>query len=244
MGAGASYGLLGALAAFPRRLARREVECQGGVLRRGLTRRTTHAVFGRRLLERLPDEAIAAHFDAAVAAGAVPLSENGFRRALGLLPGAAAGSLSRQALLDQSGLAPRSFDLLALFDAFEHDAEPFSFRDAVLAKSYARLAAAGAGWGAIARSAHRAGKVTSLTALALHAGEDDAIYRRHGEALTEIDGQHLLPLAADDDDADELFEAAEAAEAAGEPARAAALYARYLGREPTDAVAAFKEGTP
>ncbi len=240
MAAGASYGIIGALAAFPRRLARREVDRHGGVLRRGLTRRTTHAVFGRTLLDRLPDEAIAARLDAAIAAGAAPLSENGFRRALGLLPRPASAGLSRQSLLDQSGLAPRTLDLLALFDAFEHDSEPFSFRDAILARSYARLVASGAGWGAIARSVHRAGKVTSLTAIALHAGEDDAIYRRHGDALTEIDGQHLLPFEPDvDGDADELFEAAEAAEAAGEPARAAALYARYLSAEPADAVAAF-----
>ena len=240
MAAGASYGIIGALAAFPRRLARREVDRHGGVLRRGLTRRTTHAVFGRTLLDRLPDEAIAARLDAAIAAGAAPLSENGFRRALGLLPRPASAGLSRQSLLDQSGLAPRTLDLLALFDAFEHDSEPFSFRDAILARSYARLVASGAGWGAIARSVHRAGKVTSLTAIALHAGEDDAIYRRHGDALTEIDGQHLLPFEPDvDGDADELFEAAEAAEAAGEPARAAALYARYLSAEPADPVAAF-----
>ena len=114
MVAGASYGIIGALAAFPRRLARREVDRQGGVLRRGLTRRITHAVFGRRLLERLSDAAIAAHFDAAIAAGATPLSENGFRRALGLLPRAAGGSLSRQALLEQSGLAPTAIEVLIL----------------------------------------------------------------------------------------------------------------------------------
>ena len=44
---GAVFGTIGALAAFPLRLAAREVERQHGQLRRGVTRRTTHVVFGR-----------------------------------------------------------------------------------------------------------------------------------------------------------------------------------------------------
>lgn len=237
---GATFGILGALAAFPRRLALREVARRGGVLRRGITRRTTHVVFGRTLLDKLTDDGIAARLDAVTAAGAAPLSENGFRRVLGLLRRPEGANLSRQALLDQSGLEPRTLDLLALFDAFEHDAEPFSFRDVILARKYARLLASGTGWGAIARSVHRAGKVTSLTAVSLHSEGDDAIYVRDGEALTEIDGQHLLPFEEDlDRDADALFEAAEDAEVAGDFARAAALYSQYLSLEPTDSVAAF-----
>ena len=237
---GATFGILGALAAFPRRLATREVARRGGVLRRGITRRTTHVVFGRTLLDRMPDEDIARRRQTVTAAGGEVLSENGFRRLLGLLRRPEGANLSRQSLLDQSGLAPHAFDLLALFDAFEHDAGPFSLRDVILARKYARLIVSGAGWGAIARSVHRAGKVTSLTAVALHSDGADAIYVRDGEALTEMDGQHLLPL--DDDvnrDADTLFEAAEDAERAQEFTRAAALYAQYLAVDPTDSVAAF-----
>jgi tetratricopeptide (TPR) repeat protein len=237
---GASFGILGALSAFPRRLAAREVIRRGGVLRRGITRRTTHVVFGRTLLDKLADDEIAQRVRAATGAGGKVLSENGFRRLLGLLRRPEGANLSRQALLEQSGLDPVIFDLLALFDAFEHDAEPFSLRDVILARKYARLVTAGAGWGAIARSVHRAGKVTSLTAVALHSDGADAIYVRDGEALTEIDGQHLLPF--DDDvnrDADALFEAAEEAERAQDFARAAALYAQYLAIDPGDAVAAF-----
>ena len=237
---GATFGILGALAAFPRRLAVRELARRGGVLRRGITRRTTRVVFGRTLLDKLPDDEIAAHLDAAIAACATPLSENGFRRVLGLLKRPEGADLPRTALLAQSGLAPRTLDLLTLFDAFEHDVEPFSFRDVILAKKYARLAAAGAAWGAIARSVHRVGKIASLTAVALHSEGDDAIYVRDGEALTEIDGQHLLPFGDDiDRDADALFEAAEAAGRSGDYTRAAALYSRYLSVEPADSVAAF-----
>lgn len=237
---GATFGILGALAAFPRRLATQEVARRGAVMRRGITRRTTHVVFGRALLDRLADEEIARCVDEVTAAGAAVLSENGFRRMLGLLRRAQGANLSRQSLLEQSRLDARSFQLLSVFDALEHDAEPFSFRDVILARTYARLLAAGAGWGAIARSVHRAGKVTSLTAVALHADGADAIYVRDGEALTEIDGQRLLPFDEDAGrDADGLFEQAEEAERAEDFAAAAALYARYLSLDPNDPVAAF-----
>lgn len=237
---GATFGILGALAAFPRRLATREVMQRGAVLRRGITRSTTHVVFGRTLLDKLSDEEIVQRLDAVRAAGAAALSENGFRRMLGLLRRPQGADLARQSLLEQSRLDGRIFDLLALFDAFEHDVEPFSFRDVILARNYARLVNSGAGWGAIARSVHRVGKVTSLTALALHADGAAAIYVRDGEALTEIDGQHLLPFEEEADrDADALFELAEEAERAGDFAGAAKLYAQYLAVEPADSVAAF-----
>ena len=47
---GATIGIVGALAAFPRRLAEREVTRHGARLRRGLTRQTKLLVFGRRAL--------------------------------------------------------------------------------------------------------------------------------------------------------------------------------------------------
>ncbi|TIP56012.1 MAG: O-linked GlcNAc transferase, partial [Mesorhizobium sp.] len=49
---GAVYGVVGALAAFPLRLAAREVERRHAELRRGVTRRTSHVVFGRALLAK------------------------------------------------------------------------------------------------------------------------------------------------------------------------------------------------
>lgn len=234
---GATFGSFGALAAFPRRLAAREVARQGGVFRRGITRRTGYVVFGRRLLDTLDEAGIGNRYDETLAARAVPLSENGFRRALGLLGRPEGANLPRAQLLAQSGLDGRTFDLLCLFDAFEHDAELFALADVILARKYARLVESGAGWAAIARSVHRTGKVTSLTAKSLHASEDE-IYVREGETLAEIDGQGLLPLDADTDP-DPLFEAAEAAEQAGRYAEAAALYSRYLSADPLDSVAAF-----
>ena len=237
---GATIGLVGALAAFPRRLAAREVDRQNGQLQRGVTRRTTHVVFGRSLLDRSSEAEIEARFDAETKLGRQVLSENGFLRLLALMDAPEGSTMARQSLIDQSGLTPRAFALLSLFDAFEHDAEPYSFRDLILSRKYAGLIAGGATWNAIARSVHRSGPVASLTALSLQAQGRDAIYARLGDHLSELDGQMLLPLASSDDaEVEELFATAEALEAEEHFEEAAAAYQRCLAADPRDSVAAF-----
>jgi tetratricopeptide (TPR) repeat protein len=244
---GAVFGTIGALAAFPLRLAAREVERREGQLRRGVTRRTSHVVFGRTLLTKAGlakagDAEIARRVAAERAAGRVLISENKFLRLLGLMKAPEASALSRQSLIDQSRLAAADLDFLSLFDAFEHDGEPYSFRDLILARKYAGLVAGGASWGAIARSVHRSGPVASLTAKSLNVGSQhgrsDAIYLEGGQS--ELDGQLLFDLgAADDDTLEELFAEAEAAEEQGDQEQAAALYQRCLAIDPSDAIAAF-----
>ncbi|MBN9217668.1 MAG: tetratricopeptide repeat protein [Mesorhizobium sp.] len=247
--AGAIFGTIGALAAFPLRLAAREVERRHGQIRRGVTRRTTHVVFGRTLLVKAAlirngDSEIERRVAAERAAGRVLTSENGFLRLLGLMKAPEASSLSRQSLIEQSRLSGADLDLLSLFDAFEHDREPYSFRDLILARKYAGLVAGGATWGAIARSVHRSGPVASLTAKSLNVGSQhgrpDAIYLEGGQS--ELDGQLLFDLGAatsGDDTLEDLFAEAEAAEEGGDHDGAAALYLRCLAIDPTDAIAAF-----
>jgi tetratricopeptide (TPR) repeat protein len=233
------FGLIGALEAFPRRLAARAAERSGGRLTRGTGRGTTHAVFGRRFLMRAGDDAVAARAAAERAAGRALVSERGLLRRLDLAP-MPEGSVSGDALAAQSGLSQDEIGLLALFDAFERDAEPFTFRDVILARKYAGLIAGGARWGAIARSIHRAGPPTSLTAKALQL-DAGRIRARDAAGLCELDGQALLDLGPGED-ADTLFADAEWAEASGDAEEAAALYARCLALDPTDAVAAYNLG--
>jgi tetratricopeptide (TPR) repeat protein len=238
---GKTFALIGALAAFPRRLAAREVERQGGELQHGITRRTSHIVFGRALLDKVGEAKLEARFDMADGAERVLFSENGFLRELGLLPPAPqTGGLARQAVIEQSKLPARAFDLLSLFDAFESNIEPYAFRDLILARKYAGLLAGGASWSAIARSVHRSGAVASLTALSLHHGGKDTIYARLGEHMVELDGQTLLPLErTEDGELEEVFRLAEEAEEEGRPIEAARLYQRYLAADPSDSMAAF-----
>src|SRR5690606_3552036 len=110
----------------------------------------------------------------------------------------------------------------------------------ILARKYAGLIEDGAGWGAIARSAHRSGEVSSLTAKSLHVEGAGAIYARLGANLSELDGQLLFDLGVPDDTAlEESFSSAEAAEAEGRYAEAAEHYRRCLSLDPDDAVVAF-----
>ncbi|WP_157018860.1 tetratricopeptide repeat protein [Mesorhizobium xinjiangense] len=233
--------MIGALTAFPRRLAAREVEDRGAHLRHGVTRQTTHVVLGRGLLARDGDTAIEERVERERGAGKRLLSENGFLRLLGLRRPPAAPALTRASLIEQSGLAERDVELLSLFDAFENDGEPYSFRDVILAKKYAGLIAGGASWGAIARSVHRApAPVTALTALALETEGRDAIYARRGDALSELDGQMLLPIERPDErEPDALFDEAEEAESEGRFEEAADLYEKCLALDPKDSVAAY-----
>lgn len=197
-------------------------------------------VFGRGLLAKASEAEIEARYDAETDRNRRALSENGFLRLLGLAASPATSALTRQSVIDQSQLPPRVFDLLSLFDAFEHASEPYSFRDLILARKYAGLIASGASWSAIARSVHRSGHVASLTALSLHHGGTDTIYARRPEGLSELDGQLLFDLGTTDDaELDDLFAQAEAAEEAGDYDEAAAFYQRYLGIDRTDSVAAF-----
>ena len=243
MGAsGESYGVIGALQAFPLRLATRRVQALGGRLHRNITRGTTAVVFGRTLLARKPQEYIE-HAAGKARENSVPLlSENGFLRLLRGLPPAPTANITRQSMLDQSRLDGATLDLLALFDAFEHHAEPFSFRDVILARKYAGLVATGASWSAIARSVHQIGPVGSLTALTLEADGPARIVARDAHSLAELDGQRLLPLPETDEDAEDYFGLAETAEAANLFAEAATLYEHCAAIDPTDAVAAFNFG--
>ncbi|NUS69523.1 MAG: O-linked GlcNAc transferase, partial [Ensifer adhaerens] len=81
--AGQTFGIVGALSAFPRRLVAREVERQHGHVRRGVTRQTTYLVFGRSLLAKSSEAEIEARFDAEHSSGRWLISENGFLRLLG-----------------------------------------------------------------------------------------------------------------------------------------------------------------
>ena len=241
-GAADRYALIGGLAAYPRRLVARVVTMGGGVLQRGVTRRTTHVVFGRKLLRNAAPSSIESRLLACQEAGCNALSESGFLRRLGLVPARATQGLSFAAIGSQSGLDQRNLTLLALFDAFEHDAEPFSFRDLILARKYAGLIAQGASWYSIATSVQRTQAVSALTALTLQAERGKAIYAKSPHGLTELDGQALLPVDSLDDELDELLALADEAEEDGRHAEAAELYGRCCAIAPDDATIAFNRG--
>lgn len=232
---GSIFGIVGALSAFPRQLAAREVEGRGAQLRRGSTRGTSHVVFGRGLLASATAGALETRVEAERRAGRQLLSENGFLRLLGLKRGPAAGELDEAAICQQAKLSAQDLAMLGLFDCFECAPPLYGFRDLILAKKYAGLIASGAGWFTVARAIHRSGPVASLTALSLLAVDTDEIYVRSRDGLSDLGGQLLLPIArGGEPDAEELFAEAEAAEADGRFAEAAELYRRCLAADPAE----------
>jgi predicted TPR repeat methyltransferase len=238
---GKSIGVIGALQAFPLRAAARRVADRGARMHRGLPRGTSVAVFCHSLLVRHDGAEIERRVAGARGAGARLRSENALMRVLDLVDEGGPGAVNRQAILDQSGLSAPTFDLLALFDAFETDLEPFSFRDVILARKYAGLVATGATWFDIARAVHSVGPVGSLTALSLEI-RGARILAQDTHSLAELNGQRLLPLPEQPDKAEDYFSHAEAAEAAGLYPEAATLYAHCAAIDPSDATAPFNEG--
>jgi tetratricopeptide (TPR) repeat protein len=236
-----SFGVLGALSAMPLRVAAHRVAERQGRLHRGIRRRSTHIVIGRSLLERYAESEVESRVAEAIATGLPVLSEDAFLRLLRPLP-AMPADLSRHAIIDQSRIGARVFDHLALFDAFERHAEPFSFRDLILARKYAGLIATGASWSDIARSVHQIGPVASLTALTLQPDRSGRIVSRDPHSLAELNGQRLLPLDDAAGDGEDYFGLAEQAEEGGLLAEAATLYRKCLAIDPGDATAAFNLG--
>lgn len=238
--AGYTFGLIGPLAAFSLRIVAREAGRQGHRVHRGVQRRSTHLVIGRGLLSARGDGHAQERLEEAIGAGRLVLSENGFLKELGLLPDVTGRTVDARSLVSQSRLAEADLDCLRLFDAFECDREPFTFRDIILARKYADLIASGARPTDIARSIHRSGPAASLTARSLHADGPGAVYARFEDGMGELTGQLLLDLGKDDVLAEEdAFAEAEALEETGELLAAAELYRRCLALDPQDAVAAF-----
>ena len=231
---GAIFVIVGALEAFPKRLAGRVIADNGGTLRRRLSRRVDTAVFGHKLIETRSREAIEHLVIEAEAHQARPISEYAFLDCVGLLRQTdTARQITGSELVRQSGLPPEIFRYLALFDAFEFSTEPFGFRDIVAARQFAKLLDDGLRWpqviGAVRTRTRAAQGGVSNARLML--SRWNSVVMRAGKEVTELDGQHILPLPpdADPDPVDAVFAKAEAAEADNDWGEAITLYKKCSG---------------
>jgi tetratricopeptide (TPR) repeat protein len=243
--AGRIVGIVGRFDAVPSRLVAAEVARRGGLVRRGLSRRTSLIVIGHGALRQLPDGRLRDKLERAKSARAPCLSENAFLRDLGFLPPLAThgGAMSLEDLPAQAGLATDLVELLILFDVLQPVDDRCSFRDLVAAREVARLLREGLRLPEIlegsGRLAHRDGADQPLTRLKLVC-DGGRLARRIGDSIAELDGQLRLSLADHaNPTADELFEAAEEAEQAGDFAAAEIFYRRYVDIDRTDPIALF-----
>ncbi len=240
---GAIFAIIGALDAFPQRLAAREIEARGGALRRGVSRGTSVAIIGHRLVQKSDADRIDKRLQEARAAGATLISEHAFLRLLGLAREPEDHrQLSAAELMDKSGLDPASFDRLRLFDIFSVAEEPFGFRDLVVARQCAGLIRDGVDWITLIRAVQTRSPISSdggLSQVRLERSEWNRVLMRSGDALTELSGQLILDLPEEADSVDALFDDAKDAEDDEDWARATALYRRCHAMEPRDPVIAF-----
>lgn len=238
---GSGFVIIGALAAFPKRLARREILSKGGFYRRNLSRRIDYAVFGHRLIDSRSPDRIRGHLEEARAMNAEAVSERGFLQMVGLAQ--AAGhprEISLAMLSGQSGLDPDMARILALFDAFHTDREPFGFQDLVAAKQYCRLLETGLQWPALIR-ALRLQALGRISGLRLESISGRDVVTRDGDQQARLDGQYLLPLpeSAPEDAVDTLFADAEDAEKDGNWRYAAELYRQCILLDRSDPAIPF-----
>jgi tetratricopeptide (TPR) repeat protein len=240
---GAVFAIIGALDAFPHRLAAREIEARGGTLRRGVSRGTDVAVVGHRLVQTATAARILKRLDEARAAGARLVSERALLRLLGLARESdGERQLSAADLLAQSGLDRDAFDLLKLFDVFDVADEPFGFRDLVAARQCAALLRGGVEWIALVRAVQSRNPISpdgGLSQVRLERSQWNRVLMRSGDTLTELSGQHLLALPEEADSLDQLFEEAKEAEDDEDWERARAAYQRCHAIDPRDPVIAF-----
>jgi tetratricopeptide (TPR) repeat protein len=240
---GAVFAIIGALDAFPHRLAAREIEARGGKLRRGVSRSTDIAVVGHRLVQTSTAERILKRLEEARTAGASLISERAFLRLLGLAHESEDHrQLSAEDIRQKSGLDAETFDLLRLFDVFDVSEAPFGFRDLVAAKQCAGLIRDGVEWFALVRAIQTQSPISSdggLSQVRLERSDWNGVLMRAGDALTELSGQHILALPEEVDSVDELFETAKEAEDDEDWERARALYSRCHAMDPRDPVIAF-----
>lgn len=230
---GKGIAIVGALDAFPKRLARREIEAGGGFFRRSLSRRIDWAVFGHRLIGKGSADRIAGKLAQSINFGILPVSERSFLQSIGASRlNSSIRDLSESQLLRQSKLAKSDFDLLALFDAFDFSSEPFGFRDLVAARQYAKLLKDGIDCCRLIQVIRTQGRGDdgSLSDIRLERTSWDDVVARAGGTVTEIDGQHILPLPTIHpiDQANDLFETAELAEEQEDWIAAARLYRKCL----------------
>jgi tetratricopeptide (TPR) repeat protein len=176
--------------------------------------------------------------------GAEFISEQAFKRLLGLIPAATEEERTYPAgQLERGGsLSAQHLRALALYDVVSAD-DAYSYRDLVAARSVGRLLAAGARLGRVVAAALALqDRGLSLSGARLSESSWGEILRDIEGQPARLDGQLLLPIQGEDIDANQAFARAEAGEAAGDLASARRWYELAARLDPDDGVIPYNLG--
>lgn len=247
--AGKVVVFIGRLDAMSQRGAAAYVTSAGGVVRRGLSRATTHVVVGHAAHTLIEDGVLSRRLERARRHGALCLSETAFLRMIGAASDESAGprSFTLQTLAAQAGISLETAELLALFDIIDPRDDKVSFADLVAAKEVARLLGDEMSLAEIVASAARirghGAFAAPLARARLERTGEGVMGIRVGGVVADLDGQMPLLLGnPGNPTVQELYEAAEAAEEAGDEDAAEQAYRRCLDLDPREPTAAFNLG--
>jgi len=242
--AGQTLHLVGRIQGLTRRRLDQLVRTRGGKIATRPGAAVTLIAFGHSAVARaLGDGRV--QLPPGLPAGAVLISENVLRRALGLLepPPEVDRSMARHEIERLAGLSPNLLSCLVLFDVLEPVDDRFGYRDLVAAREAARLLKQGVALSDVLDAAlalRRRG--SHLAEARLAEGPSGALVRQIAGQLAELSGQLTMPLEQKSHSLDDLLLEAEQAEDGGDLATAESLYTTAMRADVSDPVLPFNLG--
>ena len=219
-----------------------EIERQGGLVARDLTRRSDLLAVGSQATALIDSGALAERLAAARARGVPVLGERALAAALAGEPPGPAATLPLAAALADAAITSADAEILAAFDLVALSHDRCRFGDAQVLRTAAELMAHGRTLGEAVRILVRARDLAPR-------GRHRIVLTPAGEAalkwadgLTTLEGQGVLPFDEAHAGVDDLFEAAALAEAEGDLEAAARLYDLCARADRRDAIAPYNEG--
>ncbi len=222
------------------------VRDRGGIPRRGVTKETGVLIVGELGWPLLDDGRPSNSLKQAQSHGVPIASERQFLEWLGkAVPEDQAKTYTGDQLVSLGKVPKAVVDQLAMFGLIEPRGGLYGFRDLAAARQIAGLLASGVLLSAITRSLSEIRKWlpdARLSNLRLFPESSDSVLIEQIAGRTDKTGQFVLPIAAQDDNADSLFEQAQSAEQAKDLATAERLYRRVMKMDAADGAAAFNLG--
>ncbi len=216
---------------------------RGGTPREGVTKRTDVLIVGEFGWPLIDDGRPSNSLAQARNYGIPVASERQFLAWLGkAAPDEQAKTYTADQLASLSKLPASVLEQLAIFGLIEPMDGRYGFRDLAAARQMAGLLGSGVALSVITRSLHEIRKwlpEAQLSNLRMFPESSDRILIEQMQGRTDKTGQFMLPVAAQNDDADALFEAAQAAEEGQDAATAERLYRRLLKVDPTDSAGRY-----
>jgi tetratricopeptide (TPR) repeat protein len=219
-----------------------EIERQGGLVARDLTRRSDMLVVGALATALIDSGALSQRTQAARARDVPVLGERSASAVLAGEPAGPAVTLPLATALAGAALGQEGAEVLAAFDLIALEAGKVRFGDAQVLRTAADLMDNGRTLGEAVRILARARDLAprGRYRIVLTPGGEAAL--KWADGFTTLEGQGVLPFDEAHHSIDDLFEAAAVAEAEGEFEDAVRLYDLCARADRKDAIAAYNQG--